>query len=394
MPLLSDIVGQGPAVERLGKLLAGPRMPHALLFLGPDGVGRRTTAEAVAQALLCAQPVKIDAAGRIIDQGPSLLAPAEEPGEPVGIQACGRCEECRLFKAGSHGDFHLVYKELARYHEDSDVRSRVMQSLGIEVIRSFLIAPAGRAATRGRGKIFIVLDAELMTTEAQNALLKTLEEPPPGVKIILIAEQADQLLPTTLSRCSPVRFGLLPRDFVTDKLLQAGVDQQEAAFWAAFTDGQLGRALDLGRQGMYQIKRELLDRLAAMGPAGDGSLSESLIKTAESLADQQVKRVKTDQGVELSRNLALRTAAGAVLELLASVYRDAMSQAAGSDRPLVHADQPDAIAAVSARLDITRLAGVVEQLSELEQMLWRNVSPKIVWDNVAISCAGGGNLGI
>jgi DNA polymerase-3 subunit delta' len=391
MPLLTDIVGQDLAVDRLARLMSGPRMPHALLFTGPDGVGRRTTALAVAQTLLCHSPVRRDARGVDISQGPGLLG-GEAPGEPASISACGHCEDCRLFEAGSHPDFQLVFKELARYHDDAQVRSRVMQEMGIEVVRSFLIAPAQRSASRGRGKVFVVLEAESMSTAAQNSLLKTLEEPPPGVTIILICEQPDQLLPTTLSRCGLVRFGLLPKPFVCERLGAEGVDADEAGFWAGYTSGSIGRSLELHRLGMYAIKRELLDRLGAMGPAGDGDLSDHLAKTSDSLAGQLVRRAKSETGGDLSKNLANRTAVGMMLELLASVWRDALTLATGADRPLVHADQPAVVEAIAGRMAATRLAAVVEQLSQLEQLLWRNVNPKTIWDNVAISLASARDL--
>jgi hypothetical protein len=143
---------------------------------------------------------------------------------------------------------------------------------------------------------------------------------------------------------------------------------------------------------MYAIKRELLDRLGAMGPAGDGDLSDHLAKTSDSLAGQLVRRAKSETGGDLSKNLANRTAVGMMLELLASVWRDALTLATGADRPLVHADQPAVVEAIAGRMAATRLAAVVEQLSQLEQLLWRNVNPKTIWDNVAISLASARDL--
>ena len=371
---LSDIIGQAPAVGRLQRAMAGGRVPHALLFAGPDGVGRRTTAVALGRTLLC--------------EAPETSGPAEAPFR----QACGQCSSCRMMDADSHPDFHMVYKELARYHDEQKVRERVMQDLGIPVIRSFLIGPARRSPSQGRGKVFVVLEAELMNITAQNALLKTLEEPPDGVTIILICRLPEQLLPTTRSRCAMVRFGPLPASFVRDKLIESGVAPDEAKFWSAYTAGAVGRALHLAGAGMYQIKRDILDRLAALGPGGDAELGEHLVKVTDDLAGQDVAEAKRRDGAVLSKQLASRRAASGMLELIASAFVDALRQASGAGVPVVHADQPGLVEALVRRFDSTRLADIIRQLSEFERLLWRNVSAKTIWDNVVITCASAAPL--
>jgi DNA polymerase-3 subunit delta' len=297
-----------------------------------------------------------------------------------------------MIDAGSHPDFQLVYKELARFHEDARVRGRVMQELGIDVIAGFLLNPAYRAASRERGKVFVVLEAELMSAEAQNSLLKTLEEPPPGVTIVLLAERPEQMLPTTVSRCAVVRFRLLPREFVVSRLLEAEVPPPEAEFWAAFTEGSLGRALKLAKEDFYELKRDLLGRLAALREAGDAELGAYLTTKMEKLADAAVKALKAEQGAELSTMLANRRAAGTMLELIASGFRDAMKLNAAAAEgqappPLINADQAPAVRSLAERFDGGQLAGIIEQLSEYEELLWRNANPKIIWDNVVITCA-------
>lgn len=400
MPELLEIIGQDTALVRLQQALGASRMPHAYLFVGPEGVGRRTTATALGRTLLCENPQSKPNRGRL--NGLDDDFPLQ--------QACGQCADCGMMSAGTHPDFHPVYKELARHHEDPNVRKRVMQELGIAVIRSFLIAPASRAPMRGRGKVFVVLEAELMSTAAQNALLKTLEEPPKGVTIILTCRQAEQMLPTTLSRCATVRFELLPRPFVTKKLLEKGIAEEQANFWAAFTAGAIGRASRLAEDGMYQIKRDILERLGFLGPAGDAELSEHLVKVTDKLAAAAVKKStasagtslkvtdisaggaaeasKTDEAA-LSKMLASRRAAGTMLELIAGAFRDALHMAAGSELAGINADQPHVVRALVERFDTTQLARIIEQLSEYERLLWRNVNPKIVWDNVVITCASG-----
>lgn len=380
-PAFQDIVGQEQAIERLQRGLRGGRLPHALLFAGPAGVGRRTTALALARTLLCSEAMGQQPAGG-------------KKAEATFIQACGRCDDCRMSEAGSHPDLNLIYKELARYHDDAQVRSRVMQDLSIAVIRDFLIARAGRSPARGRGKVFIVLEADLMSIAAQNALLKTLEEPPSGVTIILISQRPEQLLPTTLSRCAMIRFGLLPRQFVLDKLIECGMEQAEAAFWASFTAGSVGRASRLAGQGMYEVKCELIDKLSQLGPEGDAQLGEHLTKVADALATKAVAEAKKADGAELSKTLAARLAAGAMLELIAEAYRDGLGLAAGAERPITNQDQLTAVKALAGRFRPEQLAEIIEALSRCEQLLWRNVNPRIVWDNVAITCSSARPLSV
>jgi len=379
MVKLLDIVGQDAAVASLQRRIAAGRMGHALMFTGPHGVGRRTTAVALAGALLCENPQTILNNGRFagLDDGFQLT------------DACGQCGDCKTLEAGTHPDFKIITKELAAFHPDPQVRSRKMQNLGIDVIRHFLLEGAHLAASRGRGKVFVVREAELMSAAGQNALLKTLEEPPPGVTIIMICRRSEQMLPTTISRCHSVHFGPLPLDFVVERLVREDVAADEALFWASFTEGSAGRSLSLGRSDMYAIKREMLDELAAMGPGGNSALGERLQKITDAQAIEAVKTAKMDDGAELSKMLATRRATGIMLELVSAGFRDAISLSTGADRPLVNADQRQTIESIARKRSTRQLVGAIEQLSRYEQLLWRNVNPKIVWDNVVLACASG-----
>jgi len=377
MVKLLDIVGQDSAVALLQRRMASGRMGHALMFTGPHGVGRRTTAVVLAAAMLCESPVTSSNNGEFSELEDDFQL----------TDACGLCNDCKTLGAGTHPDLAVISKELAAHHPDSEVRNRKMQNLGIGVIKHFLLNGAYLAPSRGKGKVFIVREAELMTHVAQNALLKTLEEPPPGVTIILLCRRAEQMLPTTISRCHTVQFGPLPSEFVTEQLVRAEVPEDQAAFWAAFTDGSVGRSLSLAASEMYPVKCEIIDELARLGPGGDAGLGERLQKITDAQAIAAVKAAKSQDKAELSKSLATRQATGTMLELLAAAFRDAISLSSGSDRALVNSDQTAAIETIASRKPIRQLAGAIEQLSEYEQLLWRNVNPKIVWDNVVLTCA-------
>src|SRR3982751_2768835 len=135
MQTFDDIFGQQPAVDTLLGAWRSGRLPHGLIFAGPAGVGKFTTARALGKLFLCEKP-QADA-------------------------ACNACESCRVFDAGNHPDWHVVTKELIRYHDKTGKSKGI--NLGIEVVRAEVVDPAGRKPVMGRGKVFIIEQAEVMT---------------------------------------------------------------------------------------------------------------------------------------------------------------------------------------------------------------------------------------
>lgn len=153
------------------------RLPHALLLKGPAGVGKRDLALALAQWLLC-----------------------EEPGE---AGACGRCDACNWFSQGNHPDFRLVEPIDPDAEESDKPAKKGGRQINVESIRAmteFLTL----SAHRGGWRTAVIHPAEHMNVAAANALLKTLEEPPPRVLLLLVTHQPGRLLPTVLSRCRQV----------------------------------------------------------------------------------------------------------------------------------------------------------------------------------------------
>src|SRR5438270_10619086 len=209
MRRFSDILGQDAAIDWLRRAYLGDRLPHGLLFAGPVGVGKATTASALAALFLCENPK---------DTNP-----------------CGACESCRVFAAGNHPDFHVITKELIRYHDKTGKSKGI--DLSIHVLRPELIEPASRKPAMGRGKVFVVEQADLMNAQAQNALLKTLEEPYGRALIILLTDQPGALLATIRSRCQLVRFASLDEQQVGKELVRRGIDRSVAAKAASLARG-------------------------------------------------------------------------------------------------------------------------------------------------------------
>ncbi|HZR85061.1 MAG TPA: DNA polymerase III subunit delta' [Candidatus Binatia bacterium] len=228
---LPEVRGQERAVAALRRAIAGGRLAHAYVFAGPPGVGKRTTALALARACLC----------------------PEAPDE-----GCGVCTECRLVAAGSHPD--LFIEDLARAQLDKPNATH----LSIDQIRRVRSHLALRPV-RGARKVALVDPAERMTADAQNALLKTLEEPPGSATLILVSSNPDALLPTIRSRCQRLAFRPLSDELVAELLAAEGIEP-EAARWAApLADGSLDVARELASGDAAERCREIRERLDRLG---------------------------------------------------------------------------------------------------------------------------------
>jgi DNA polymerase-3 subunit delta' len=291
----NDIFGQDRAVDALRRAYLADRLPHGLIFVGPAGVGKATTARALAGLFLC-----------------------EHPKEDM---PCGKCPSCAVFGTGNHPDYHVITKELIRVHDETGKSKGI--DLSIKVIRPELIEPAGRKATLGRGKVFVVEQAELMNAQAQNAMLKTLEEPAGRTLIVLLADQLGSLLPTIRSRCQPIRFASLEADLVARELEKRGIGRAEAADAARFAEGSLGMAIQWLEDGVVARARELEGMLeASVSGRGSGELPEWLKRAAEEYAERQLKRDPLS-----SKDQATREAIGLYLHLAAHQFRRRLSEA-------------------------------------------------------------------
>lgn len=228
----THFLGQPALTERLLVPLQQGRVAHALIFLGPSGSGRRTAAALYARALLC-------------------RSDTEKP--------CNHCSSCSQVLAQSHPDLHVL-----RPAEPG-------KSLGVEDARGLMRQMDMKPYEGGR-VVAIVEDAHALTPQAQNALLKTLEEPPAHAVFLLLAETLSSLLPTVLSRCSVVKLAKLSTQDVMAVLMKRGgasPADERTQHAAAIADGSPGRALALLADEDYWPLREdalrVLDTLAAGG---------------------------------------------------------------------------------------------------------------------------------
>jgi len=204
---LSEVRGQKRASDLLRRYLETGRVPPGLLFSGEEGIGKETAARAFTGALLCRSP--------------------------SGEDACGGCHDCRLFRAGSHPNALRVVPENLSISID-DIR-RLQEELSL---KSFSDRP----------RVAMILPADRMTIQAANALLKTLEEPPPATHLLLVAHRVSRLPVTIVSRCQRVPFVPLPTDLV-ERILATGSgpaaqhSREEIRWAAACSGGSAGRAI-------------------------------------------------------------------------------------------------------------------------------------------------------
>jgi len=337
---LSEVRHQGAALRRIQQALSRDRVPHAYLFHGPDGVGKETLARGLAQLLLCERPDEAElAADQAAAVGLSRLR-----------QGCGRCENCRLVAAETHPDFHLVYRQLHRDHPDPDVRKRKGLDLGVDVLRHFVIDKVGLTPLRGRAKVFVLRNADEMTVQAQNALLKTLEEPPGATFIVLLVSAVDRLLPTTLSRCQLVRFDGLPQNFIGEKLvkLRGGLSAERVEWCARCGEGSLGRALEYADDELFELHQRLAAGLTRRGEQSDAATAKAWTDEASALGERYRKRDPDITDAE-----ATRRGLATVFHLAAAWY---------ADRFRTEADAAGPVDAESAAAAINRLAEAERQL--------------------------------
>ena len=246
------IVGHERAVDLLRRSIRHRRIGHAYLISGPLGVGKRTLAVRLAQALNCERfgpsvslpplsaPEMMSATrGSREAEGPRrswkpIFAPRSGLGGEVSPEPpCGLCRRCRLIEAGSHPEVRVVGVQAPH---------RVIRVADVESIQA---DAALRAADVFR-KVYVLEQAELLHPDAANRLLKTIEEPPSSVIMVLTTVDPEATLETIVSRCQHLRLRPLQRDRLADHLVgAAGLAPERADLVAALTDGCVGRALTL-----------------------------------------------------------------------------------------------------------------------------------------------------
>jgi len=366
-----EVVGQPSAVAELRAAAENPTaMTHAWLFTGPPGSGRSVAARAFAAALQCPE------------------------------HGCGKCTSCHTVMAGTH----------------SDVREIVPEGLSISVksMRT-LVQQAARKPAMGRYQILVITDADRLTENAANALLKFVEEPPEQTIFLLCApsDHPEDVRITIRSRCRPIALRIPAPDAIADVLVRRdGVDPEQARWAASVAGGHVGRARRLARDAEARAHRDtvlgLPMRIRGLGDAfafaGDlvrGAKAEATeLAETRDLAEREELAIAmgaggTGKGVasaargakaaekELERQQksrqtrTQRDAIDRALTDLAGFYRDALVTSAGAAVPLTHPDRESDVRAAATQWSPESLLRRLDAVLACRAALDVNVKPEI-----------------
>ena len=216
----TNIIGQDVAIKALKNIIAQGQISGAYLFLGPNGIGKRTTAIEFSKAINC---------------------------ENKELDSCDNCASCNKIQSLNHPDIFIIERE-----EGSNF-------IKIEKVRE-IIYQASLKPYEARKKVFIIVGIEAMTEEAQNALLKILEEPPEHQILILTSSHISGILPTALSRCKALKFNLLSQSQIHEFLIQKrNFTETEAILFSHMAMGSLARAIELKEKDLILHRDKVLD---------------------------------------------------------------------------------------------------------------------------------------
>ena len=267
----AKILGHAQPIARLKLLLASGRVPPALMFSGVEGTGKFLTAKEFAKALNCLHIPRQEPAAEeglfhsisgTATQPPPLLRRSSD-------DACDKCVSCSQIDAGVHPDVRIINADFQGFLLDEDARKQ--HTLKIDTVREFT-GYVYQKNMLSPWKIFIINDAHTLNLNAQNAMLKILEEPPQNTVFILIAAKRNLLLPTIISRTYTLDFKELGAAEVEELLERSGLPLNEASALSGLSGGSIKKANDI---------KKIRDRLASIsvsGPAGIFKLASSLPK--------------------------------------------------------------------------------------------------------------------
>jgi DNA polymerase-3 subunit delta' len=313
-----QVIGQDKILSLLDYGLRTDAIAHAYLLVGPRHVGKGTLAINLAQALNC--------------DGPEL--------------PCGQCRSCQRILEGKHADVTPI---------GLDSRTEI----GIDDIRG-LQRLANLPPYEGKCKVFIIDDAEYLSTEAANSLLKILEEPPPRVVWLLLAAEEEHLLPTIISRCQRLELRPVPSDRIQEVLVNSyNVDANKAKLLTQLCHGRLGWAVcALAKDDILEQRSQRIDKLVSLLTAS----LEQRFAYAQELASQ------------FSQN---RRAGAEMVELWFDWWRDLMLIKGGCREGIINVDYGMALEEQAGGLNLTEIKEFLANLGLLQEGLSKNVNPRL-----------------
>ena len=345
--MFSTLIGNDEVKESLRHLLVSRRVPGSLLFTGHEGVGKKLFALELAKAMNCRNR--------------------------VGVEACDECSSCTRITRSTFPPFGDVDDDKERMiwseHADVAMARAYKNIIRVPVMRE-LEREANFRPFEGAARIFIVEDADSMNDQASNALLKTLEEPPPTSHLILTTSNPTALLPTIRSRCQTIRFAPIPRDAIETFLIEERqLPAADAALLSRTSGGSLGRALGTDIDTYRERRDSMLEVLTALTLTGDRG---QLLRAAEALAAPKDRD-------EYERRL----------DALEGLIRDAWALRLGRpDETIVNGDLLKKLKPVAAELKSEQAGSWLTLIEELRGVLDVNINRKIASDALLLTMAG------
>jgi len=329
-----DVPGQSHAVAFFRRAVESGRLAHAYILVGPEGVGRRGLARALAQFVFCSERTD---------------------------DACGHCRSCRLIASGGYPDVHWYRREEGK------------QQLRVEVIKEFLREVNLKPLESDR-KVFVVEDADKLNAAGANRLLKVLEEPPPESLLVLLALDVRDFLPTILSRCHVIRLRPLPVEELSGRLeREQGCSAVAARYLSHFTMGSPGLAAGLAKGNFFEERAQLIDLVISLREGEHFAAAEEMFNRAGGKDDASQGR----------RERLLQ-----FIDVIALFYHDVLS--AALDRgavTLVNADRAEDVAELARRLSPERVSWILKRIEAARQAVAFNANQKLLLENLAFDLA-------
>lgn len=316
--------------EYFKRAMGQGKLSHSYLFEGPSGVGKRTLGIEIAKELLCEKPVN---------------------GKP-----CNECNSCATVDSGAHPDLIVIEKD--------------GKTIKVETVRERLVRELSIKPFKGKKKIVIIDGADSMGVEAQNAILKSIEEPPSYALIILVCENSAKLLSTIHSRCITIRFNPLSSNDIHLYFKQTNVAADKIPLLESLGEGSVGKIKRMIEDDLFwEIRREAISYLERLK-------TTDLVETLE-LAKEISKQ---DDGNDKNSEKIVPQ----VLTFWLLWYRDVMLIKAQPSHSIYYEDHKQEILSYAEKLSVLQLKSIIEIIQTSQGYLNRNVSRQFVLDSLLI----------
>ncbi len=325
-----QIIGQDKAVELLQRSLEIGSISHAYMFIGPAHSGKMTLATDLARALNC-EGAKIP---------------------------CGNCEPCRKIMDLKHSDVQVI----GIVGEDTSTESKSKTEISIEQIRQ-IQHTANLPPFEGRYKVFIIQNAESLSVEASNALLKTLEEPESRIVFILLVTDSSLLLETIASRCQPIVFKPVPFAVVEESLIKNWrVESEKAALLARLSRGRIGWAVSAAQdESLFMQRSEIVENML--------DVMDGDIEVRFALSTHLASKFGNDRNFVFER-----------LDILLGLFRDMLLIKTDSKDNISNIDRIDELSRMAERISLYRMRNFVRSIQNANVELKQNANPRLVLD--------------